>query len=161
MLNINQILKFSIMQVVFSWLLGISSRLCFCSRLWLMDWKAGEAGAKRISVLDWDGLLSGIFYLLGSCQYAKLRNTAFDLLLYSIHPVREEKVTFVCVCVLCEYGLTHGSDVFGAERLRKTISNPAVSSFSGIKKIRNPYMFMYWLNSKSLTNSSFKESLSL
>lgn len=86
---------------------------------------------KRISVLDWDGLSSGIFYLLGSCQYAKLRNTAFDLLLYSIQPVREEKVTTYVFC-------------------------PDPSHFFGeILKL-----LTHWVNNEQLTSSSFKESLS-
>lgn len=44
----------------------------------------------------WDGLLSRIFYLLRSCQYAKVQKTAFDLLLHSIQPVSEQK-GHVCV----------------------------------------------------------------
>lgn len=61
------------------------------------DGQVGEVRAKWISVLEGDGLLSGIFYLLGSCQYAKLSKAPFDLLLYFIQPVRKQKVMFVCL----------------------------------------------------------------
>lgn len=65
--------------------------------------------------------MSGVFNLLGSCQYAKLRKTTFDLLLYSIQPVSEEKGhVYVCVCVVGQCRLyTCGGDFTGAAKAEK------------------------------------------
>lgn len=101
-----------------------------------MDWKVGEAWAKWISVLDWDGLLSGIFYLLGSCQYAKLRKTAFDLLLYSIQPVSEEKVTCVCLCSTSVWIYTCSGDVFGVSETEKNNPKPSFPSINLAKNAK-------------------------
>lgn len=62
-----------------------------------------------------------MFCLLGSCQYAKLRKTAFDLLHYSFQPVSGEKV--VCMCEACRGGFTHVAVLFLVHQFSKKKAN--------------------------------------